>query len=1013
MAEDDGFALSKEWEESVRVPAESKPGRAAEWRITWTKSLTRQVVDRVQTYFSADDFTQERSRLMRVMAGGHVFEFLGENAVAMFCKEKNAALGKARRYVDTVYVKPTPLAEYYLSASLREEVDVGAASTGPTLASLEEAMADRAKRFENIERFRFTSKAGKNKMCVEIVYRSVGEGFEISSTPIMEYEVSAVSPQFNVVMQAASIVYRVVLATPIILKHSDEREVVNGYLDLLGITDRSDSSLEALQANAKKYMINPKPVTLEPRHLVPPRFELTGYAVCDKTDGERSLFYVNGKGQSYLIGSGLRVRATGVSYPDKQLWNSLLDGEFVMTGRDGGALRLFMLFDSYFVGGKDQRREMLMARIQSMAAFVIDQPLLCVRVKEFVGHQGDMREACSALLDRAKMRNGYEYHTDGLIFTPLDLEVSQLTRKVYKWKPPEQNTIDFLVRQESKAAFEHDGKMYMTFTLYTGFNKDRADFGGIKDVLSIVYLPQSRKGAVAGGSTFYVEKEFRPTVYFEPNVYQCNVLVVGGVPVCEDGTPVRSGTIVEFAYHLGRDAIASYNWQPLRCREDKTDEYARTRSISGAANDYTTALSVWRSIHEPVTEGMLRGSEHPESTAAIDADTVYYDNMDDRRLSASMAMLNFHNVIKYDLFESTVERMGGHGRRFALAELGCGKGGDLGKWIKAEFTHVFGVDISRDNLLNGENGAYRRLLEARQPRFRNRDARAPIAFPTNMKVVFAVADVCKNFAGDDAATDESSLILKVVMGLRQPHHSAEAYLSPFHNLGNNNFDVVSCQFAVHYVMSDQNSARTFLRNVSKLLRPGGFFIGTCMDGATVDALFKEGGDVVQGKSASNVVMWELAKQYDTLEPFGSVINVFLERTGRRMPEPLVEWKSFVRLASEYGLDVDKVESFRDIYERRREGLKPMTAEEERFSFLFVTFAFKKTAAAPPAAAQAGGDPAPPPEPVASALAPPTAPLIPAFDQAGEVRTIVVESSSGGEELGLPGPSEAEDPDAVE
>ncbi|KAK6046279.1 hypothetical protein COOONC_16216 [Cooperia oncophora] len=43
------------------------------------------------------------------------------------------------------------------------------------------------------------------------------------------------------------------------------------------------------------------------------------------------------------------------------------------------------------------------------------------------------------------------------------------------------------------------------------------------------------------------------------------------------------------------------------------------------------------------------------------------------------------------------------------------------------------------------------------------------------------------------------------------------------------FDLVSCQFALHYSFIDEESARTFLRNATETLRPGGLLIGTLPD----------------------------------------------------------------------------------------------------------------------------------------------------------------------------------------
>lgn len=43
------------------------------------------------------------------------------------------------------------------------------------------------------------------------------------------------------------------------------------------------------------------------------------------------------------------------------------------------------------------------------------------------------------------------------------------------------------------------------------------------------------------------------------------------------------------------------------------------------------------------------------------------------------------------------------------------------------------------------------------------------------------------------------------------------------------FDIVSTQFAIHYMFESEIKLRSFLRNVSDRLEPGGFFIGTTID----------------------------------------------------------------------------------------------------------------------------------------------------------------------------------------
>ena len=45
------------------------------------------------------------------------------------------------------------------------------------------------------------------------------------------------------------------------------------------------------------------------------------------------------------------------------------------------------------------------------------------------------------------------------------------------------------------------------------------------------------------------------------------------------------------------------------------------------------------------------------------------------------------------------------------------------------------------------------------------------------------------------------------------------------------FDLVSCQFAIHYAFETEASARTIMANVAARLHPGGVFVGTVPNAA--------------------------------------------------------------------------------------------------------------------------------------------------------------------------------------
>lgn len=55
------------------------------------------------------------------------------------------------------------------------------------------------------------------------------------------------------------------------------------------------------------------------------------------------------------------------------------------------------------------------------------------------------------------------------------------------------------------------------------------------------------------------------------------------------------------------------------------------------------------------------------------------------------------------------------------------------------------------------------------------------------------------------------------------------------------FDVVSTQFAIHYMFENEQKLRGYLQNVSKRLTEGGIFIGTTIDGDRLVNKIREAG----------------------------------------------------------------------------------------------------------------------------------------------------------------------------
>jgi mRNA (guanine-N7-)-methyltransferase len=58
-------------------------------------------------------------------------------------------------------------------------------------------------------------------------------------------------------------------------------------------------------------------------------------------------------------------------------------------------------------------------------------------------------------------------------------------------------------------------------------------------------------------------------------------------------------------------------------------------------------------------------------------------------------------------------------------------------------------------------------------------------------------------------------------------------LNQFDDVTPGSFDVISCQFAMHYAFEDEHTAAGFMNNISMYLKPGGYFIATYPDGENI------------------------------------------------------------------------------------------------------------------------------------------------------------------------------------
>ncbi len=687
------------------------------------------------------------------------------------------------------------------------------------------------------------------------------------------------------------------------------------------------------------------PVTLEVQNMTStitpdtPNIR-TGYNVTDKADGLRVHGFCDKRGELFLIDMGMNVYRTGLQR--ESCANALIDGEWIRQDKYGKGISQLLCFDIYYFD--EQPVDMLpfkvlpadadatkRCRMNEMNKWITawndgDGPnitasgvnranQLQVAMKEFrfaPPGKGIFRSA-TKILEKER-----HYNTDGLIFTPNDTPLPQKPgetfRGQFKWKPAEDNTIDFLINFEKDTESPTEDKItiginpnslettrYKTMRLYVGTKSSPEEsdprtailFGSeaFKDMPRGAYRP-----------TLFVPEEFADTMaatcYSKVEID----LETGDEFVLTERSaePIRDRSIVEMAYDPKREP--GWRWVPVRVRHDKTERLQRG-IIQRTLNNEFVANSVWNSIHNPVTEFMIKtGSEEPNDDEVKELEKRYLELSEiekvyyQRKAPAQDLLLvrglrDFHNIyIKDDI----LYRVALHGGSKKVFDTSCGEGGDLQKWLRGNVSFVLGVDVSGNNIRNSKKGIYRRYL--------NTIAKSKIYNTQVPPMVFVIGDSSRSIVdGVAGATPEERDILRAVFGRVKPEGVVPPNVERTAALAlRDGADVVACMFAIHYFFENRESFDGFINNINETLKVGGYFIGCCFDGESVFKLLR---GLPTGQSKVGMVgetpLWSITKSYDIDElsndydSLGHPIDVEFISIGTTQREYLVSFDFLV------------------------------------------------------------------------------------------------------------------------
>ena len=737
-----------------------------------------------------------------------------------------------------------------------------------------------------------------------------------------------------------------------------------------------------------KHFIGPSSYTLQMQNVRPldpdskvPNIRLN-YSVTEKADGQRKLLFIAPKtGHVYLIDMNMNVQFTGAVSLNSKLYNSLLDGEHILHNKSGDFINVFLAFDVYFVHKADIRSRLFFPtidedqvltnfRLPLMESLIKNLQLKCVsggadslppiriETKKFeISSQSTGKTIfdCCAVVLRKCTEHQFEYHTDGLIFTPIDFGVGSNVRNdpteagplykstweySFKWKPAHMNTIDFLVTTKKGEDTEDlvsnvfksgvdmsrcvQIQQYKTLVLRVGY--DERKHGHLNPCVSLIEgverTHSSSSSSSSGGNDAYKPAPFYPTYPYDNDAHVCHIMLrpdEAGVSqmMTTENDIIQDETIVEFSYDASQPV--NWRWSPLRVRHDKTAEYRAGGKNYG--NAYHVANNNWHSIHNPITpEMIMTGEGIPDEFIS---DDIYYNHAESSSSSGggvdvghgtrirtmTKGMRDFHNLyIKRKLIMS-VARPGN-----TLIDLAVGKGGDLPKWMAAKLGFVFGIDYSKDNLEHKFDGVCARYLDIKKTKNNIPDA------------IFIHGDSSKEIRSGQAAISERyRLITRAIFGEGAKEASVLGRgVYPHYGRGGNGFDICSVQFAIHYFFENIMKLHTFLQNVAECTKLGGYFIGTCFDGARIfQALSRlESGDEIcvlssGGSSSSSSSssrtdpqkIWSARKKYHQTEfepdssSIGYEIEVYQDTINKATREYLVNFDYLTQLLENYGFDL--------------------------------------------------------------------------------------------------------------
>lgn len=683
------------------------------------------------------------------------------------------------------------------------------------------------------------------------------------------------------------------------------------------------------------------------------------YAITDKADGEHAFLIVYNE-NIYLITQYFHIKNVGVKV-NKKFNGCVFDGEALFIKNK----YLFMGFDCLFYCGNDMRNDnSLMNRMNYLNEFCKEnfkyQPFKYLdsdKVKdidevnkyysnEFIKFNKELTEELknNNFIMRPKffmkvyglnsneiyiysktlwenynllIKSGnYPYLLDGMVYQPINqIYTLKPKQQIYKWKPSTQNSIDFYLEfrkdkdnhilkvfhktQDEEIALLNDVnndsrtiKKYQIAYLYVGHQVDDVEnpiifspkLNNPDNDIHIIYIPINEKG-------YCVDKE---------------------------GNVINDKTVVECYYDETDEKY--FRWKVIRTRYDKTENVMNYHKKFG--NNDIVASNIWNTIKYPIKfddiielagNNYVKTKDYLMNINPIKSNDAYYTVDYDIR-NAVDNKVNFHNMIKTQLINCYC---GPHnGKKMSVFDPAIGKGKDIFNYYNAHVKSVVGMDIDFAGL-HSINGTFQK--------YKNIKNKPGVPF---MDFIQADFTVDLNYEAQN----------KVISNISD--YNTRAMKKYF----NWKFDVISCHFAFHYFLENEERFKTAINNMNKLLNNGGYVILTLFDGQEVHKYLGDKNEVENYIDVKGIktLVHKITKKYDINDKnkiikngnkimfkCGNAIDVFVGEGGINETEYLVDKDYLIETMKNNNFDLVETLSFEEVFNNYRQYINEVSLVETK------------------------------------------------------------------------------------